>query len=65
MICASIERDLARQLIIRALDGLGESDRFRTVLPSLDIDMDSLDKFINGLVIHLGDAHFILLDSSV
>ena len=48
-----LERDLARQLIIRALDGLGESDRFRTILPSLDVDMDSLDNFINGFVIIL------------
>ena len=53
-----LERDLARQLIVRALDGLGESDRFRTILPSLDVDMDSLDKFINGYVSCLFGSFF-------
>ncbi|CAF2344631.1 unnamed protein product [Rotaria sp. Silwood2] len=43
------ERDLARQLIVRALDGLGEGDRFRTILPSLDVDMDTLNNFVNGI----------------
>ena len=45
-----VERDLARQLIVRALDGLGEGDRFRTVLPSLDVDMDTLNNFVQGSV---------------
>lgn len=38
-------------MIVRALNGLGEGDRFRTVLPSLDVDMDTLHNFINGFVI--------------
>ncbi|CAF1944552.1 unnamed protein product [Rotaria magnacalcarata] len=45
------ERDLARQLIVRALDGLGEGDRFRTILPSLDVDMDTLNNFVNGIAV--------------
>ena len=43
-----LERDLARQLIVRALSGLGESDRFRTSLTALDVNMDALDNFVNG-----------------
>jgi hypothetical protein len=48
-----IERDLARQLIVRALDGLGEGDRFRSIIPSLDVDMDTLNNFVNGFVLFL------------
>jgi hypothetical protein len=49
--CFYLERDLARQLIVRALDGLGEGDRFRTILPSLDVDMDTLNNFVHGFVV--------------
>jgi hypothetical protein len=45
-----VERDLARQLIVRALDGLGEGDRFRSIIPSLDVDMDTLNNFVNGYI---------------
>jgi hypothetical protein len=38
-------------LIVRALDGLGEGDRFRTILPSLDVDMDTLNNYVRGFVI--------------
>ena len=48
--CSCLERDLARQLIVRALDGLGEGDRFRTILPSLDVDMDTLNNYVHGFV---------------
>jgi len=47
-----LERDLARQLIVRALDGLGEGDRFRTTLPSLDVDMDTLNNLVHGFVFY-------------
>ncbi len=50
-VCFCVERDLARQLIVRALDGLGEGDRFRTILPSLDVDMDTLNNFVHGFVV--------------
>ena len=53
VIFSYIERDLARQLIVRALDGLGEGDRFRSIVPTLDVDMDTLNNFVNGFVFFL------------
>ena len=35
---------------MQALSGLGEGDRFRTILPSVDVDIDTLDNFLNGFV---------------
>ncbi|CAF0757931.1 unnamed protein product [Didymodactylos carnosus] len=43
------EKELARQLLVRALEGLGEGDRFRAVAPSLDLDIDTLNNYVAGI----------------
>ena len=52
-----VERDLVRQLIVRALDGLGEGERFRTQVPTVDVDMDTLNNYISGFVLLIFFVH--------